>query len=227
MTTKEWYTGSDTSGRVAAGIESIIGHMDDQTAGAVEIETIDNLLTIEKETNWRAFLLGLMGTIYNDLKNLEKAKTILRQSIGGYRVFLDSFDEVISVYCQSCYTLATILFDDELFNEAQFYFTRCIPYMKEVFEKTYTANIYSYLNICMNLTGNNADALIFAEAAAFARHCDCEALENLMTAYAETGDLEKASEVFDHMSHRCQDYEHFDRVLEFARQMLGESGPVN
>ena len=227
MPAPEWYTGSDHTGRVAAGIEVAINHMDDHTAGEQDISALRDLLDIEEEPNWRSFLHGLLGTIHYDLKHNKEARSTLLHSVAGYRVYFDSFDEVLSVYCQSCYTLGTMYFDDELFTEATSYFMRCLPYMKEVFDEPFIANIYTYLNISLSMIDEDVGSLIFCEAAAFARHCDCEGLENLMTAYVSSGDITRATEIFSIMSERCQDYERFDSVLEFAQEMLGESGPVN
>jgi pentatricopeptide repeat protein len=68
---------------------------------------------------------------------------------------------------------------------------------------------------------------VFSEAAAFTRRCDCESLEHLMVAYGNTGDMDKAIEVFHLLQSQCQDYEHMDRVLDYAERNLGESGVVN
>ena len=66
-----------------------------------------------------------------------------------------------------------------------------------------------------------------AEAAAFTRRYDCESLEQLMVAYGDTGEIEKATDVFHILQRHCQDYENYDRVLEYAEQNFGESGVVN
>ena len=59
------------------------------------------------------------------------------------------------------------------------------------------------------------------------RQYDCESLENLMIAYVAAGDTQKASEVFQILSERCRNTDGFDRIVDFARQNLGETGPVN
>ena len=118
MQIPEWYTGSDDSGRVAAGIERAIERMDERTADHSDINDLQKLLTIEEETNWRNFLLGLVGTIHYDLEEIDSARTVLEESITSYKAYLESFDEVLSVYCQSCYTVGVILFDDGRYGEA-------------------------------------------------------------------------------------------------------------
>ena len=52
MAIPEWYTGTDTTGRVAAGIEAIIDRMDSRTADQSDIEELRALLKLETETNW-------------------------------------------------------------------------------------------------------------------------------------------------------------------------------
>jgi len=223
----EWYTGTDRTGQVAAGIEAVIERMDSRTADPSDIAELDSLLELEHEVNWRCFLLGLVGTIYYDLEETEKANEILEESISGYKVYIDTFDEVLSVYCQSCYTLGVILFDTQCYTEAVPYFLRCLPYMHEVYDETYIGNIFSFLNVCFSWDNQNQASLVFSEAATFTRRCDCESLEHLMVAYGNAGDTDKAIEVFHLLQSRCQDYEHIDRVLDYAERNLGESGVVN
>jgi tetratricopeptide (TPR) repeat protein len=227
MANPEWYTGTDASGRVAAGIESTIERMDARNADHSDIETLNELLRIEQEINWRCFLLGLIGTIHYDLEEIESATQILEESVSGYKVYVDTFDEVLSVYCQSCYTLGVILFDAKRYAEAAPYFMRCLPYMHEVYDDTYIGNIFTFLNLCLSWSNQNEAGLVFSEAAAYTRRCDCESLEHLMVAFANAGEVQKATEVFHMLQNHCQDYEDFDRVLTFAEQNLGESGVVN
>jgi pentatricopeptide repeat protein len=201
--------------------------MDSRAADVTDVARLEHLLTMEQEVNWRCFLLGLVGTIHYDLEDTERANKILEESIAGYKVYLDTFDEVLSVYCQSCYTLGVILFDSQRFAEAIPFFLRCLPYMHEVYDETYIGNIFSFLNICFSWADENQASLVFAEAATFTRRCDCESLEHLMVAYGNTGEMDKAIEVFHLLQSRCQDYEQIDRVLDYAERNLGESGVVN
>ena len=134
---------------------------------------------------------------------------------------------LLSVYCQSCYTLGVILFDAKKFAEAAPYFLRCLPYMHDVYDETYIGNILTFLNLCYQGTSQSDPALVFSEAAAFTRHTDCESLEHLMIAYANAGEMAKATEVFHLLQNHCREYEGYDRVLEFAERNLGESGVIN
>lgn len=227
MTIPEWYTGTDDTGQVAAGIEAVIERMDARTAGPSDIERLDQLRSIEREENWQSFLLGLIGTIHYDLEQIEDASRTLTESVSGYKVYLETFDEVLSVYCQSCYTLGVILFDAQRFVDAIPYFLRCLPYMHEVYDETYIGNIYTFLNVCFSWSNQNDASLVFSEAAAFTRRCDCESLEHLMVAYGSSGAIDMAVEVFHLLQNHCQDYEKIDRVLEYAERNLGESGVVN
>jgi tetratricopeptide (TPR) repeat protein len=227
MAIPEWYSGSDRTGKVAKGIETTIERMDARAADHSDIESLAELMRIEEEVNWQCFLLGLVGTIHYDLEEVERANQILEESITGYKVYLETFDEVLSVYCQSCYTLGVILFDAKRYAEAAPYFLRCLPYMHEVYDDTYIGNIFTFLDLCLNWTNQNDASLVFSEAAAYSRRCDCESLENLMVAYGNSGEMDKATEVFQLLQSHCQDYENIDRVLDFAEKNLGESGVVN
>jgi tetratricopeptide (TPR) repeat protein len=227
MPIPEWYTGADESGEVAGGIEAVIERMDARAADHEDIQRLNRLLAIEKEENWRCFLLGLVGTIHYDLEEVAKANEILIESVNGYKVYLETFDEVLSVYCQSCYTLGVILFDRSRYQEAIPYFLRCLPYMHEVYDETYVGNIFTFLNVCLSWTNQNDASLVFSEAAAFTRRWDCESLEHLMVAYGNCGEMDKATEVFHLLQSNCQEYEHIDRVLDYAERNLGESGVIN
>jgi hypothetical protein len=227
MQIPEWYTGSDQTGRVAAGIERTIERMDERTADNTDIDDLHELLTIEKEINWRSFLLGLIGTIHFDLEEVDSARKILEGSVPAFKAYLSTFDEVLSVYCQSCYTLGVILFDDNHYSEAIGAFLRCLPYMHEVYDETYIGHIYTFLALCLSWTNQTEYAVVFSEAAAYTRRYDCESMEQLMVAFVDVGEIDKATDVFHLLQRHCQDYENYDRVLDFAEQNLGESGVVN
>jgi tetratricopeptide (TPR) repeat protein len=227
MQIPDWYTGSDPTGKVAAGIERAIQRMDERTADHTDIKDLQALAAVEDETNWRNFLLGLIGTIHYDLEEIDSAREILDQSVNAYQAYLPTFDEVLSVYCQSCYTLGVILFDEQRYGEAIPYFLRCLPYMHEVYDETYIGHIYTFLALCLSWTHQPGYAVVFSEAAAFTRRYDCESLEQLMVAFGDNGQLDKATDVFHLLQQHCQDYENYDRIIEWADQNLGESGVVN
>ncbi len=227
MQIPDWYTGSDPTGRVAAGIERAIQRMDERIADHSDIKELEGLARMEEEVNWRNFLLGLIGTIHYDLEEIDSARTILEDSISAYKSYLPTFDEVLSVYCQSCYTLGVILFDDQEYDDAIPFFMRCLPYMHEVYDETYIGHIYTFLSLCLSWTHQPGYSLVFAEAAAFTRRYDCESLEQLMVAFGDAGEMEKATEVFHMLQEHCQDFESYDRIIEWADQNLGESGVVN
>jgi tetratricopeptide (TPR) repeat protein len=227
MAILEWYTGSDTSGNVAQGIEAIIARMDEHTADHSDISRLRELQSIETEVNWRAFLLSLIGTIHYDLQELDQAAEALEDALASYKPYISTFDEVLSVFCQTCYTAGVLFYEREQYAVSAPYLLRCLPYLHEVSENAYVGDIYSLLTVCLNMSDNVEGALVFAEAAAFARQYDCESLENLMIAYVATGDTQKASEVFQILSERCRNSDTFQRVLDFARQNLSETGVVN
>jgi hypothetical protein len=227
MSIPDWYTGTDRTGHVARGIEEIIERMDAQLANHDDVERLNELLAIEGEVNWVAFLGGLAGTIHYDLDELDTAETILTESLVRYRPYLDSFDSVLSVYCQSSYTLGVIFHDSGRFDDAVPCFLRCVPYMHEVYDEVYVGNIFAFLATCLAGAGRVQEGLVMAEAANFARHSDCESLEQLMVAYGGTGDLTKATDVFHLLEEHCHDHDDFDRVRDYAREQLGEGGEVN
>ena len=224
MSNPEWYSGSDTSGAVAAGIEAVIERMDDHVADHSDVAQLAQLLEVETEVNWRAFLQGLSGTILYDLEDMEAAATTLGEAVSGFRPFLDSFDGVLSVYCQCCYTLGVLLVERQQYGPAAACFLRCLPYMHEVYEEAYTGHVHHFLAECLSRTGDVASAVVFAEASVYMSEGDCDALEQLMAAYVAADQSERASEVFHRLSEACQDAPGFGRILDFARRHLGEPG---
>jgi len=227
MNLPQWYTGSDHSGQVVAGIEETIANMDEHKAGSRDIERLGELLELEEEDNWRAFLLSLVGTILFDLEKYDDAAEALQAALAAYHVHLPSFDEVLSVYCQSCYTAGILYFDRELYSEAIPCLLRCLPYVHEVSDEAYLGDIYTILNVSYSMIDDFAMALIFAEAAAFARNHDCESLENLMVAHYGVGEIDRAIDVYHVLERNCRDAEGFDRILDFAREKLGTATTVN
>lgn len=227
MVLPDWYTGSDLSGQVAAGIERTIARMDEHQADSGDIDALEDLLAIEKEDNWRAFLLSLAGTILFDLERYDEAMETLETALAAYKTHVSTFDETLSVYCQSCYTAGIIFFDRELFSQAIPFLLRCLPYIHEVSDEAYVGDIYTLLNVSYSMIDDFSSALVFAEAAGFARNHDCDSLENLMVAYYGVGDLNRALEVFHALEAQCRETESFDRILDFARKKLGAAGLVN
>jgi tetratricopeptide (TPR) repeat protein len=201
--------------------------MDDHDAGHEDILLLRDLLAVEDEVNWKAFLLSLVGTIHYDLGEIDAAAGILEDALGSYKPYLPTFDGVLSVYCQTAYTTGVLLFENESYAEAVPCLLRCLPYLHEVYDNAYVGDIYTLLNICLGMADDMAASLVFAEAAAFSRACDCDSLENMMVAYFNVGEQDKAIEVFHILSERCHESDHFERILDFARKNLGETGVVN
>lgn len=227
MAVPEWYTGSDSSGEVAHSIETVIERMDAETADHDDIARLHQLLELEADVNWRSFLLGLAGTIHYELEEEDEAAAVLTRSIEGYRVYLESFDGVVNVYTQSCYTLGVILHDSGHYREAIPYLMRCLPFLHEVFDEVYSANVHMFLESCLAEAGQADSALVFAEAASFAQPEDCETLERLMMAYGAAGRRDKAAETFHILAERCREHACFVRAAEWAERNLGETGTVN
>ena len=205
----------------------IPARMDAHAADETDVDRIDALLDVEQEPNWRCFLLGLIGTIRYDLDQTDAALPLLERAVRETRVYLESFDDVLSVYCQACYTTGCILAERDRPAEAVTYFLRCVPHMHEVYDEVYVGNILGHLELAFARSGQAEAAAVFAEAATFARSCDCPSLEELMVAYARIGDLERAGEVLALLEAECEEYEHIDRARDFARRHLGGSGVVN
>ncbi len=228
MANGEWYSGTDTTGTVAAGIEAAIKRMDARAADRSEINKLGKLLTLEKDENWRSLILGLVGTIHIELDDVEAARRVLRESVAGYKVYLESFDGVINIYCQSCFRMAVILFKDEAYRDAIPYLLRCLPYQHEVYDdETNRADVFMLLHACLTHSGWEDMGLAFAEAAAYSRRCDCESLEELMVAYQNQDCIEQATEVYSLLSNFCKDYENIDRAIEYAKEHLTNKGTVN
>jgi hypothetical protein len=227
MAKPEWYSGSDRSGRVASTIEDVIAHMDAQEMDHEDLENLELSLTLEKDLNWRSFIHGLMGLILYELDDRPAARRTLELSISGARAHLASFDGVLSVYCQVCYTLGTILFESSEWAEASSCFLRCLPYVHEVYEDVYRGNVYAYLQECFNRINRPVEAVVFGEAAVLLRGNDPETLERLLVSYVGTGQLNLASEIYTLIMSSSDDEELLRRVTDIADEHLSGTGIVN
>jgi len=227
MTTPEWYSGSDRSGQVATTIENVIEHMDAQEMDHEDLERLESSLTLETDPNWRSFIRGLMGLILFELDDRPVARRALEESVAGARAQLSSFDGVLSVYCQVCYTLGTLLFDDDEWDEAATCFLRCLPYMHEVYEDVYRGNVYAHLQECFNRLDRSAEAVVFGEAAVLLRGPEPKTLERLLTSFIGTGQLDRATEIYSMITTSCDDEELLRRVTDLADEHLSNTGIVN
>ncbi len=129
-----------------------------------DISRLRDLQSVETEVNWRAFLLSLVGTIHYDLQELDQAVEALESALVSYKPYLSTFDEVLSVYCQTCYTAGVLFYEREQYAVAAPYLLRCLPYLHEVYENAYVGDIYSLLTICLNMGDDVEGALVSRKA---------------------------------------------------------------
>jgi tetratricopeptide (TPR) repeat protein len=184
---------------------------------------MEDVLHLEQDLNWRSFSNGLKGLLLFRIGDSETAVEFLRASVEGACIFLPNFDDVARVYCQSCYTLGSILFEKEdLGNtrEALLCFLRCLPIMYETLPDVFIGNVFGFLDLLHSRLDRDDEALVFAGAAAHVRQLDDQALYSLMLSYANVDDMDRAKKVYEQLVEHGSDETTLQRARDFARRRL-------
>lgn len=218
MTVAEFYSGTDTSGKVPATLDEVIERSDHKKAQMSDVDELHQLLEIEEDPNWRGFVLGLAGLILYDLEDSSASRVCLHDAMDSFVHHLNSFDDVTNTYCQACYRLGYFLWEEGDWQQASAFMLRCVPHMHAVYSDApvFVENILSVLAICYARMERTEEALALAEAAAFETERDCGSLETLLYAYADVRQPGKATSTLRHMVAHCSTYEHLPRVMDFA-----------
>lgn len=194
MPLNEWYSGSDQSGEVSAVIEAIseLLEEDNPDVGGEHLQMLKSALEIEEEPNWIAFLTGLVGMLLEVLGLLNEAKEAYKRVAEFTRPELETFDDILKVYCQAYYRAGKILLEEEKYEEALGAFFRVLPYMTLVFEDEHRSAVTNFVEHCFSELGQSDFALPFAEATAYYCPDDELTLRVLVNAYAASGFTWKA-----------------------------------
>ena len=189
MSSKQWYSGSDESGKVPSVVEevSVLLEEDPPDVGPAHLETLKGAIEVEDEPNWIAFLTGLAGMVLEALDLSDEARKAYVAAADISRPDLETFDDTLNVYCQANYNLGRMLMEEDRYEEALETLLRVVPYMALVFQDEYRGTIATFVSHCLTELGSPRFALPFAEAAAYFRPDDKGVLEFLQKAYVATG----------------------------------------
>jgi hypothetical protein len=94
----EWYSGSDSSKRVAARIASY-NESYDRVSHEGRIASLKETLELEEDRNWRGYLLAFLGADYESEKRIPEATEAFAQAIAHFEPFAANFLDVVEQYC--------------------------------------------------------------------------------------------------------------------------------
>jgi len=215
------YSGRDTTGEVWQLLESVIGVLDSDGLAAAHAEMCQQAHDLEEDSNWRGFALGLKGLVLQRLGNSNEARDCLERAVDLTATYADNFEDIANVYCQACYTLGSILFDDmDQTQPAILTFLRCLPYMHDVYSDLYIGNIFGFLDVLFSRQGREQESAVFAESALYYHGLESPTLESLMYSYVNLGDKERARAVLRVLLDKVTDPDSIARIEDFADRRL-------
>ena len=169
MTSLEWYSGSDRTGEVPRVVEEVSSLIERNAPDldASHLEMLKHAIEVEKEPNWIAFLTGLAGMVLEALGLSDEAEEAYKAVAVFSRPDLETFDDILNVYCQANYRFGKMLLEARHYERALEAFFRVVPYMALVFEDEHRCAVASFVDHCFSELGKPRFALPFAEAAAY------------------------------------------------------------
>lgn len=96
----DWYSGSDRDGKVPHALECFLSDSDEWSTDQ-RVEYLASLLNIEKDPNWRAHLLYLIGAEYLMSENYPNANSYFTCANESFDPLATSFVDVSSSYCRT------------------------------------------------------------------------------------------------------------------------------
>ena len=188
-TPSEGYSGSDHSGEVRSTVESVseLLEQDAPDVGVSHLEILKRAIDIEEEPNWIALLFGLVGMVFEVLGLSNEARKAYKEVVDVSRPDVETFDDILNVYCQANYRIGIMLLEEERYEEALEAFFRVLPYMTLIFEEEHCCAVAAFVDQCFSELDRSRFALPFAEAAAYYCHGDDLTLKFLAKAYVANG----------------------------------------
>ncbi len=96
----EWYTGSDATLDVPRRI-STLDRLFDEMSLEERCGLLEALLAVERDRNWRGYLLTRLGMNHDNAGNLAEAARIFEEALTEFRPYDRTFLDVIEAYCRA------------------------------------------------------------------------------------------------------------------------------
>ena len=230
----EWYRGSDTSKTLPRRLNDLRQH-EEAMSYKETIKVFRELLEIEKEPNWRGYLLWRIGRNYLSGDCHQEAITAFLDAKREFDPLLGTFTDVVAEYCDSLYYLLLdysqrdeieVVAELALAITANLDHSRC-----DEFEKGF---VFSQQGYALNMLAkkHSLDSLRPLALASYLRwhHLQPEepsCLEALAYAYFRIGDMVHSRSVVQMCLEVAPAGEVRDRVEEFAREHARELDPAS
>lgn len=221
----EWYSGSDKTLQVAKRLEKLNATFDDLSSEE-RLVAYQGLLDQEHDPNWRASILHTIGWIHRLAERWDTAFDAFKKACETYDPLAANFSDVEDDYCRSHYFVAVETCPEAEPTACLRYAFKVLPFLnKGHLDEFETALILGNIGSTLNELGHQpANSWAYSVALTFhavGHHIDPEDpgnLESLLYTYLNIDDRRAAQRVLDMFAEVGGEYEHRDRVLEFARE---------
>jgi len=222
----EWYSGSDTTEDVPRRISSILDQEDGEPSVA-SVPALLDILEIERDPNWRAYIRTMVAIRFNRAQEVEKSIRWFLEAREEFDPIARNFMDVVQSYCRCLYYLATDYYvdcDDP--GEMLALTLTILAYWEETdFDQFERLLVLQSIKTALDQLGHQGGNTFFYRAALgiiqAAHHLepdDVGILESLLYSYYNVDDIPHAKEVLRWYLERARRDEFYERVLEFATQ---------
>lgn len=230
----EWYRGADTSNTVPRRLNDLRQH-EEAMSCTEKIKVFRELLEIEKEPNWRGYLLWRIGRNYLSGDCHQEAIAAFLDAKKEFDPLLGTFTGVVAEYCDSLYYLlldCSQREDIEMVAELALTITANLDDSRcDEFEKAF---VFSQQGYALNMLAkrHSLDALRPLALASYLKwhHLEPEdpsCLEGLAYAYFNAGDMARCRSAVEMCLEVAPAGEVRDRVEEFAQEHARELDPAS
>ena len=105
----EWYSGSDSTGRVPKLIFELSLHSEQWEEGA-QLGAFQELLNQEEDRNWRGYLLYYLAQQFHLAGDEDSARSTLHDAVEEFDLFARNFSDVELQYANSLYHLVKAVY---------------------------------------------------------------------------------------------------------------------
>jgi len=235
----EWYSGSDKKGRVATGVRKF-SEMSDDVDLSTRISFLEKLLRIEKDPNWRGYLMHYLGVQYLDSRKVEQGVAALKVALGEFDTLAANFRDVAGEYGRTLFYVLRELWGVVEVEEIYEYILRTLPYLNDMdLDRENMSQFTAFAaDAILQLAQKGNDPCLYRAATEFGmqvHHLDPDdpyVLEDLVYACVGAGDIRSAKLAYQQIKGLKADFEYRGRLDEFCekafsgRYVVDEDGPA-
>ena len=224
----EWYSGSDVSLAVPRQITELYDRWE-EVPHRKRVSVLDELLQRERDSNWRGYLMYLVGRAWSEQGDDDIAVGWFEKAKDAFDPLYGSFRDVGDEYCRTMLSLIESSYEsegsDEVLVDLGFRALQALRYAD--FHESEEIILFRYLGGLLNRLGHVANRTwCYAGALTFylsAHHLDPDepgCLESLMYTYFNVDQLDKAKEAYELFLRVADTYTYRERVVTFFRERI-------